>query len=361
MFSEESSFDEEWLQGFDTLTASLSPTSNMAVDDASSYFYSAPRESSPDSTQTRIEQLAKLVITIGRSVGTLSSPTSRSPLSTSSPPFNNICASASSLIMIIAQASKPGSREGELDRTMLELDVHMNPVPAFDYLPSHTPMDESVGLQALLDPGTLMMILACYQRLLEAFETICLFMQQRLQEMEMNSLIGFSEQRYLPLSPSFAQRSRSISPPSLSPPSDTLQFIMMIKLMGDLLNRLDRALAPLVGIVDQETSDGLSVGRHARHNISSAPSSSSSSSLSSSSSPSSSTRRLSSEDLSDRTPTAMIGEVATESDKTMREVVEAENTSNILIMKAGEQLRLQQSRLRALIKVVKRLVGSQKV
>ena len=327
------------------------PLSNIVTDDAS-YFCAAPLECSPlDPTQTHIEQLAKLVIAIGRSISTLSSPAQRPCLSASSPPFNDICASASSLIMIMTQlSSQPETRENGLDISMLELDSHLNPIPAFDYLPSHPPPplsdNKSAGpaaaAAALLSPGTLMMILACYQRLLEAFETICLFMQQRLHEMEMNSLIGFSEQRFLPLSPiSFAQRSRSISPPSLSPPSDTLQFIMMIKLTSDLLSRLDRALSLLVGSVDTATSYGMSIAGYPRHDISSDPSSSS---LSSSSS--SSTRHPSSEDLFARTE---------------REVGETRSTSSLLVLKAGEQLRQQQSRLRNLIKVVKRLVRSQKL
>lgn len=338
MQSEERSFHER-LYGFD---ASRSPSSNTITDNAS-YFCAAPHEYSLDPTQRHIEQLAKLIIAIGRSVSNLSRPARRPSLSASSPSFNDICASASSLIMIATQVSQTETRENELDLSMLEPDSHLSPILAFDYLPSHPLTDEPVGQGVLLNPGTLLMILACYQRLLEAFETICLFMQQRLHEMEMNSLIGFNEQRW----------SRSISPPSLSPPSDTLQFIMMIKLTSDLLSRLDHALAPLVASVDSATSHGLNVAGHPCHDFSPGSSASSSSS--------SSTGQPSSRDSSDRMPAVIIGDVTTESDRTGCEVAETRSTSNKLIMKGGEQLRQQQSRLRSLIKVVKRLVRSQKV
>lgn len=332
----------EWPDGFDALTASRSPLLNATTEDTS-YFCRTSLESSLDSSQTHIEQLAKLVITIGPSVSTLSSPAGRPSLSASSPPFKDVCASASLLIKITDQVSQPDIRKNEPDVSMLELDSQFDPIPAFDYIPSYTPTDKPAGQGALLNPGTLLMILACYQRLLDAFETICLFMQQRLHEMEMSSLIGLSEQRWC----------RSISPPSQSPPSDILQFIMMIKLTSDLLNRLDRAQAPLVSSVEKANSDEVSgAGLHC-HDISPGPSSSSSSS--------SSIRRLSSRDSSDRTPALINGDVSTESGRTEREVRNIRSTSNILIMKSGEQLRQQQSRLHTLIKVVKKLVRSQKV
>ncbi|KAI9699170.1 MAG: hypothetical protein M1820_007249 [Bogoriella megaspora] len=218
---------------------------------------------------------------------------------------------------------------------MLDLDSHMDSMPTFDY----TPTDNSARPTADPDLGTLMMILACYQQILGAFETICLFMQQRVQDIEMNSLMGFSEPRYLQMPPAFPQRSYSDLPPPLTPPSDTLQFIMIIKLTSDLLSRLDRALAPLVGTSDKPTSSRLS------------PVSSSTSSSSSS------IRRVpSSEDSSDRTTPFTNSDFITGS-----EAAEVRSTSNILTMRAGDQLRQQQSRLRILIKAVKRLVRSQKV
>ncbi|KAL9090672.1 MAG: hypothetical protein Q9165_005160 [Trypethelium subeluteriae] len=323
----------------------------MATDDAS-HFSVAPLRSCPDPTQTHIEQLAKLVISIGRCLGTLSSPASRPSLSASSPPFNDICASASSLIMIVSQVSQPDKREKGGDITMLELDSPPNTIPVFGSLPDHPLADSPTDPAALLRPGILMMILACYQRLLEAFETICLFMQQRLQEMEMNSLIGLTEQRYPPQPNPFAQRSRSISPPSLAQPSDTLQFIMMIKLTSDLLSRLDRALLPLVNNVNDSTSHEQSVaGFHLQNGTPE---------LSSSSSSSDSTTCPSSEDLLYKLPALTSVDISAGTDGTGRNVAER-NTSTVLSMKAGEQLRQQQSRLHTLIKVVKRLVRSQKI
>ena len=336
----------DWLHELDALTASQSPTSNTTTDDAP-YFCAPPLESSLDTTETYIEQLAKLVIAIGRSVSILSSPARTPSISVCSPPFNDICASASSLIMITTQVSQPDVQENELDISMPELDSHLNAIPDFDYLSSHPPPDESAGQGPLPDPGTLLMILACYQQLLVAFETICLFMQQRLHEMAMNSLIGFSDQR----------RSRATSPQSSSPPSDTLQFIMLIKLTSDLVSRLDRALVPLVGCVDRTTSCGLSVAGHPCPDMSSGPASSSSSSSLSSIS----TARPSSKTLSDRNPALRMGDISTEIDRTGGEVVDTRSTSRLLTMKGGEQLRQQQCRLRTLIKVVKNLVRSQEV
>ena len=171
----------------------------------------------------------------------------------------------------------------------------------------------------------------------------------------MNSLMGFTEQSRLPLSPTLAQRSRSISTPFRSPPSDTLQFIMMIKLTSDLLSRLDCALVPLVCSVDKNSGYRLSMAtEHRPLDLPTGP-------LLSSSSSSGSARCPSSEDPSDRKPAPGTGDVSTECDGTGHEVGRTKSASNILATRAEEQLQQQQSRLRTLIKVVKRLVRSQEV
>ena len=152
---------DEWLPSLDALTASLSPSSNTTTENAS-YLCAVPLDSSNDPTQNHTEQLAKLVIAIGRSVSALSSPARRPSLSASSPPFSSICASASSLIMIMIEVSQPDTREHVRDMSMLELDSHLNPIPAFNYIPSHPPTDKPDDPAVPLSPGTLMMTLACY-------------------------------------------------------------------------------------------------------------------------------------------------------------------------------------------------------
>ena len=163
----------EWLQDLDALNASLSPSSNTAADDAS-YFDSVPLEFPSNPAQTHIEQLAKLVIAIGRSVSTLSSSARTSSLSASFPPFSDICSSASSLITAMTQISQPDTRERDVDVSMQELDPNLNSITALDYVLHHSLMEKHSNQAALLNPGLLMMILACYQRVLKAFETICL-------------------------------------------------------------------------------------------------------------------------------------------------------------------------------------------
>ena len=347
---------DDWLHSFDVPPA-LGAATSMSFAPLSSATDTSPErddcklsitasyESTIDPTEAHIEQLAKLVIAIGRSASALSGPT-KTALCASSPSFNDICVSTSFLIKFLTQVSRNRERESELDVTMLEFDSGVT--PGFKYLP--TCVAERSSSNAYLNPGVLMMILACYQRLLDAFETICLAMQQQLQDMQMEIFMGFDEPGHLAMFPG-AQQMRSNSPPSLPPPSRTLQFTMMIKLTSDLLSRLDRALAPLVGRLDMST-DPESVTNIYHDDI--LP-------IFSSSPLSTSVEILTPDDSCDRSSAPFLADIGMESEKNRNDHGEPMSTNNKLTTGAGELLELQRGRLRTLMKVVKRLVKSQGV
>jgi hypothetical protein len=220
----------------------------------------------------------------------------------------------------------------------------------FDY--ASRPRSRNAATTVCTNPGVLMMILACYQRLLGAFENICSSMHQQLQEMEMTSRMGFTlEQRLALFSPSNRQKP-TVSPSSLSVPSPTSQFVMMIKLMSDLLNRLDRALGPFIDdtVGRSVKFDNLPI-LNGRYN--------GGTSSNSSSSDSESTTTL--EDPNDGGNSMGFESVPKCNDGSGPGKEESCSNSYKLAMNTAEMMHHQQSKLRARLKVLKRLVRSQDV
>lgn len=194
-----------------------------------------------------MERLVQLSLRILRSERAVFA--SMMPLSIASPCFNDIFEATSCLISLINQytdvhaAPLPAfnSKDFEnFDATTFDsmdtsyffnmADACMPDISTASYSSSNTPIAmPAVGP----DPGAVLLILACHQRLLSVFERICLSVSQDLQDIQLGTLEQFRRRHDLP----------SISPSSTV--SLTAQFVMAIQLVNHLLGKLDRALSPL--------------------------------------------------------------------------------------------------------------------
>lgn len=363
---------DDWLTGFD-LSADLGTNSSTslspipeAVDGALNTFNNVMGETAThyqqgtalghDHTEAHIERLAELIICIGRSARAISTSTSsRTPLSASSPLFNEICVSTSSLISLLNRVIQPCPQEGVADSMSLELDSQLGLGGFYQANPEYSsrtkPQPQSLAVSP--NTGVLMMILACYQQLLVAFENICLSMHQHLQAMEITSQMGFSQQQRLLLFSSTNQHNESMSPLPEFVPSTTIQFVMMIKLISDLLNRLDRALEPL--------TDG-TVGENQEPDNPTILIDKTSEDTSSDSSSLDSTRTTTLKESHDESSKFLRrGSIARRPDGDSGSKYDLWSNAYRVAVNSAETMQHRQRKLRARLRVVKRLVRSQDI
>lgn len=222
---------------------------------------SPPTMLSPDSmSESLMQQLAELNVLIGQTAQTVLA-SGHSSLSLSSPAFNKILDQASVLLSFITRLNK-----GQQTTTTL---VTSDPMAmSLDFLDpsledafsinggtlSHLRRQSSASTtttstpSSYADPGVVLMVLSCYQRLLGGFENVYALMHQQ---------VATTQHQH-----QHKQRTRAASQQH-SPgigiiQSSTGQLIMMIELMSHLLRRLDHTLAPLTGITTPSDSDSSS-------------------------------------------------------------------------------------------------------
>jgi len=203
-------------------------------------------EPASDALESQIKELSELNLRIFRTARAISTDT-WSPLSVSSPYFNELVETTGLLINFLNRMAAQ-----KLDSTLaMDLLSRFNPCSTS----SDSSSLDSSSDPTIPDPGVILLILACHERLLSSFEKLCLSIHQQLQAMETSAQTYSQqqEQSYLDSNGgSISLLSDRIQASILHTsgsqgfmPSSTSQFVMMTELTNHLMKRLDRSLLTL--------------------------------------------------------------------------------------------------------------------
>ncbi|KAF2136531.1 uncharacterized protein K452DRAFT_292305 [Aplosporella prunicola CBS 121167] len=183
-----------------------------------------------DSVESYISELSDLNLRLYQSARTIS-PSTIEPLSVSSPAVNDIFDATRSLIHLLGRMSAAGSTVGNA------------PTDYFNQLPRLDLFSAGVSVQAPApsppDTGVVLMVLACHQRLLGAFENMCNSLNQQLCAVHPLPFMNLNQTQVN------AGHFTSTSEASTSMTCPPTQAVLIIELISHLLSRLDRALSLL--------------------------------------------------------------------------------------------------------------------
>ena len=150
---------------------------------------SPPAKNSVD-IERDIQELSDLNLRIYRTARTIDAESADTPLSMSSPSVGQIFDAGCTLTQILTRLARFAAQD-TLDGS-------------------------SSATVCCADTGVVLMVLACHERLIDSFEAMCVAMNSHVQSMTLS-------------------------------PSSIMQVMMIAKVISHLLNRVDRAIAPLQG------------------------------------------------------------------------------------------------------------------